>query len=102
LRRVFVLINAEHGVKSSDQQVLELLQEKAANRLAKTPFSIQAVLTKIDKLPSEGGREMIDSIKKDIHKVAPACLAPVYTCCKTPQLGIEQLRAAIVQGANFR
>jgi GTP-binding protein len=96
------LINAHHGVTAADAQVLKYLQGKITTRQARAPFSIQAVLTKVDKLPLEGGKEQVDKIIEKILESAPACLNPVLTSCNEPQLGIEQLRAAIVQGANFR
>lgn len=101
LRRVYILINAPHGITTSDEQVLETLQQKCSNREVRTPISFQAVLTKIDLLPSKGGREQIDDISQRLLNIAPSCLPPLLTSSKTPQMGIEQLRASIVQAARF-
>lgn len=102
LHRVYVMINGQHGVKNSDEQVFEYLQEMSANRPARTVFSIQAVLTKVDEMSLESGREQVLKIAEQIRKVAPACLDPVLTSCREPRLGIEQLRGSIVQAANLR
>jgi len=104
LSRIFVLVNGSHGVTSADEQVLEYLQAKCADRPAKTLVSLQAVVTKVDRMVSSKSAHADDmmAIADRLRKVAPACLAPIFTSSKSPRIGIEQLRESIVQTANYR
>ena len=97
-----MLINAPHGITAADEHVLQYLQAKCADREAKSPLSLQAILTKVDRMPMARGRERVLAITERLHEVAPACLAPILTSSKSPHIGIEQLRAAIVQTVNYR
>jgi GTP-binding protein len=88
LRLACVLIDARHGVKASDEEMLELLDEAAV------PTRI--VLTKSDEI-SESQKTALLEKTADIAKKHPACHpAPVLTSSRD-NTGIDALRAAIVE-----
>lgn len=86
LRRVCLLIDARHGLKSSDRQVMEELDVAAV--------SYQIVLTKADKVKPTPLQRMIAATEAAIarHPAAhPQCLAT----SSESGAGIAQLRAAL-------
>ncbi len=86
LRRVILLIDARHGVKAPDQDVMKLLDEAAVN--------YQIVLTKSDKLKPSELDEVMLATRALIAKRPAAHPEPVATSSETG-VGIEQLRAEI-------
>ena len=56
LKRVFVLIDALHGVKESDRQVVQMLRELVV------PY--QVVLSKVDRVLFDGGRVPSEGLLK--------------------------------------
>jgi GTP-binding protein len=91
LARVFLLVDARHGLKSADRAVMALMDEAAV--------SYQAVLTKIDKIkPSELAR--IQQITSDeLRKHAAAYPTMLATSSQTAA-GIAELRAEIARLAT--
>ena len=91
LRRVFLLIDARHGLKSSDLAVMELMDLAAV--------SYQAVLTKIDKIdkikPADLAR-MMERTGTELKTHAAAYPALLATSVRTG-IGIPELRAQIAQ-----
>lgn len=86
LRRVCLLIDARHGIKDADREVMKLLGEAAVN--------FQVVLTKVDKVkPAELGRlQAAVTTELSTHAAAhPAILAT----SAFKRRGIEELRAEI-------
>ena len=88
LRRVFVLIDARHGVTKTDEAMLDLLDEAAVN--------YQLVLTKADKLKPPG-RERVRA--ETIARIAkrPAAHPEVHLTSSVTGAGLAELRAEIVQ-----
>jgi GTP-binding protein len=86
LVRVFLLIDARHGIKSADEPIMDLLDEAAV--------SYQVVLTKIDKLkpPEVAAVTAATAATLDKHAAAYATLLP--TSSETGS-GIAELRAEI-------
>ncbi len=86
LRRVFLLIDARHGVKPSDREIAELLDRAAV--------SYQVVLTKIDKLK---GGQLQSILGKTAEAIArhPAAHPAVLATSATNGVGLAELRAAI-------
>lgn len=86
LRRVFVLIDARHGVKPGDETVM--------NELDGAAVSYQAVLTKADKLK-------VDALTAVTQKTAtalathPAAHPEVLVTSSQKGSGLEELRAEI-------
>jgi len=114
LRRVFLLINCEHGVKSSDEQLLAHLRQMG------TPHQI--IISKVDKVlvnsrndvPGLSQLEKLREVVEDIRdKVRPEGLKGAKAlgeilCCScrlsdTPQsrLGIASLRWAVLQACGL-
>ncbi len=91
LARVFVLIDARHGPKAADREVMALMDEAAV--------SYQGVLTKIDKLkPTELARVQ-QTTAEELAKHAAAYPVLVATSAETGA-GITELRAEIARIAK--
>jgi GTP-binding protein len=86
LTRAFVLIDARHGVKESDEEMLGLLDE--------TAVIYQLVLTKIDKVkPAE--RSAVITAPTEIAGKRPAAYPGVLATSSITGDGIAELRAEI-------
>ena len=86
LRRVFVLIDARHGLKPNDDKVLDLLDEAAV------PYQI--VLTKADKIKSPALETLRINILDRIKK-RPAAHPELIATSSEKKLGLDELRAEI-------
>ena len=86
LRRVCVLIDARHGIKANDREMLDMLDAAAV--------SVQIVLTKIDKLKAAGLAARIDATIQEL-KAHPAALPePIATSARAGS-GIDTFRASL-------
>ena len=86
LRRVYLLIDARHGLKAADTDALTLLDKAAV--------SYQAVLTKADKLKEAELAETIAATAAGLAK-RPAAHPAIIVTSSATGLGIDQLRAEI-------
>ncbi|WP_280949694.1 ribosome biogenesis GTP-binding protein YihA/YsxC [Mongoliimonas terrestris] len=86
LRRVYVLIDARHGVKKNDEEVMTLLDKAAV--------SYQVVLTKTDKLKPGGTATVLAATIEAIRK-RPAAYPEVIATSSEKGAGLDDLRAAI-------
>jgi GTP-binding protein len=86
LKRVYVLIDARHGVKTNDEEVMNLLDKAAV--------SYQLVLTKIDKIKQAGVPRLIEETLLKIKR-RPAAFPEVIATSSEEGEGIDELRAAI-------
>jgi GTP-binding protein len=86
LVRAFVLIDARHGVKAADEEMLSLLDEAAV--------TYQFVLTKADKVKSSD-REVVTSQVNEVAKRRPAAYPLVQTTSSASGEGLAELRAEI-------
>ncbi|WP_279100932.1 ribosome biogenesis GTP-binding protein YihA/YsxC [Bartonella apis] len=91
LKRVYVLIDARHGIKKNDQDVLTLLDKAAV--------SYQIVLTKIDKIKSAELQKLIDNTHKVIVK-RPAAFPHIIATSSEKGIGLDDLRETILEAAN--
>lgn len=91
LKRVYVLIDARHGIKAKDEEVLTLLDKAAV--------SYQVVLTKTDKIKAAGVPRLIEETLAKIKK-RPAAFPVVLATSSEKASGLDELRAAIVLVAN--
>jgi GTP-binding protein len=90
LKRVFVLIDARHGIKDIDAEVMDLLDRAAV--------SYQVVLTKADKIgASELDERLAES--RDKTKRRPAAFPEIVATSSEKGDGLEELRAAILKAA---
>jgi GTP-binding protein len=86
LRRAFVLIDARHGVKTVDEEILTLLDRSAV--------TFQAVLTKVDKINRAERDAVIEQVKGALAK-HPAAYPEIVVTSSEKGEGIETLRALI-------
>jgi len=86
LRRVFVLIDSRHGVKSVDDEILTLLDRSAV--------TFQAVLTKVDKISKSDREKVIEQVKGALAK-HPAAHPDLVVTSSEKGEGIETLRTII-------
>lgn len=86
LKRVYLLIDARHGIKKNDQEVMTLLDKAAV--------SYQIVLTKIDKIKPPAviklEAETLEKIKSH-----PAAFPEVISTSSEKKTGFDALKAAI-------
>ena len=86
LKRVFLLIDARHGIKPNDEEPMKLLDEAAV--------SYQAVLTKADKPKASEVAAVQAKIASALAK-HPAAYPQLITTSARLGSGIPELRAAI-------
>ncbi len=87
LKRVYVLIDARHGIKANDEDVLKLLDQAAV--------SYQIVLTKIDKIKAAGVPGLIQRVAEQVVK-RPAAFPGIIATSSEKAAGLDDLRAAIL------
>ncbi len=91
LKRVYVLIDARHGIKKNDEAVLSLLDKAAV--------SYQLVLTKADKVKAGAMATLIaDTLAKIARR--PAAFPEILATSSEKRIGIEELREAIALAVN--
>jgi GTP-binding protein len=88
LRRVYLLIDARHGLKENDLDALKLINKAAV--------SCQVVLTKTDKLKASELAEIVEQTAAAIAKQAAAHPAILATS-SDKSAGIDVLRAEIAE-----
>jgi GTP-binding protein len=88
LARVYVLVDARHGLKDTDDSILDTL--------GKAAVSHEIVLTKCDQIDEAELAERIEAVKAAIRK-RPAAFPDVIATASHTGAGIDQLRAAIVR-----
>jgi len=86
LKRVYVLIDARHGLKANDLAVLDLMDKAAV--------SYQIVLTKADKIKPPAVETLIATVAVALAK-RPAAYPVVLATSSEKGVGIAELRAAI-------
>ena len=88
LARVYVLIDARHGLKDADLEVLDTLDKSAV--------SYQAVLTKADQVKPAELERCIAEVKAALSK-HPAAFPEVLVTSSRTGAGMAELRAAMVR-----
>ncbi len=86
LRRAFVLIDARHGVKKVDEEILALLDRAAV--------TFQVVLTKADKVKDKDRVAVLDQVRKAVAK-HPAAFPELILTSSEKGDGIDILRSTI-------
>ena len=86
LRRAFVLIDARHGVKAVDDEIM--------SRLDSSAVTFQCVLTKADKIKDKDRAAVLDQVRTALAKHPAAYPEIVLTSSETGD-GIPVLRAII-------
>ena len=86
LRRAFVLIDARHGVKPVDEEIMSLLDSAAV--------TFQCVLTKADKVKDKDRARVLEQVRKALGKHPAAYPEMVLTSSEKGE-GIATLRSII-------
>jgi GTP-binding protein len=88
LARVYLLVDARHGLKATDGEVLATLDHAAVN--------YQVVLTKADQVPAAGFAALVRSTGATLAR-HPAAFPEVLATSARDCTGISELRAAIAR-----
>ena len=91
LKRVYVLIDSRHGVKTIDDEVLSLLDKAAV--------SYQLVLTKTDKIKPPAVPKLVAETLDKIRK-RPAAFPEIIATSSEKGEGMAELRDAILLAAR--
>ncbi len=86
LRRVFVLVDSRHGLKSTDVEVMDMLDEAAA--------VYQIVLTKLDKIKTAEQEKVIARTQQALGN-RPAAFPKIAAVSALKGNGMAQLRAEV-------
>lgn len=86
LRRVYILIDSRHGLKSTDKEIMKLLDECAQ--------SYQLVLTKADKMKSLELNDVAQKVLEESREFV-ACFPQILVTSSETKEGIDLLRGAI-------
>ncbi len=86
LRRVFVLIDARHGAKAVDEEIMSLLDRSAV--------TFQVVMTKVDKLRGDALEKSLEKTRAAMAR-HPAAFPELILTSSEKGDGIETLRAII-------
>lgn len=92
LRRVYLLIDARHGIKPVDREIFALLNDAAV--------TFEIVLTKIDKLNVHQASKMETETLAAIGR-EPAAFPRLVATSSETGAGIDRLRAEIAEAIGF-
>ncbi|ORY07449.1 P-loop containing nucleoside triphosphate hydrolase protein [Basidiobolus meristosporus CBS 931.73] len=93
LRRIFVLIEATHGFKDKDQDLMSLLDGMGV--------SYQVVLTKTDKLSKTALTQIRSDIEAELSQNTISCFPQVLPVSASKKLGVVELRCAILDACRI-
>ena len=93
LRRVFVLVDARHGLKGNDLAALKALDTAAV--------TYQVVLTKADKVKPPALEKLIRQTQDAISR-KPAAFPQIIATSSEKNVGLDELRATIAEIGGFR
>ena len=93
LKRVYVLIDARHGIKANDEEVFDLLDKAAV--------SYHLVLTKGDKIKPPALAKLVEETRERIRK-RPAAFPGVLSTSSEKGAGLDDLRSAILSAIDER
>jgi len=88
LRRAFLLIDARHGIKENDVEMMKMLDTAAV--------AYQIILTKIDKISAAAVTKVLAEVQSKIKKHA-ACAPEILVTSSEKSIGLEDLRAAVLR-----
>lgn len=93
LKRTLVLIDSRHGVKDVDRDMMKILDEAAVG--------YRLVLTKADKIKASELEAVVAATQVEARK-HPAAYPVVHVTSSEKGMGIEELRAAVLEDASVR
>jgi len=88
LKRALVLIDARHGIKEVDREILEMLDKAAV--------SYRLVLTKADKIKPTELAAVLEATATEARK-RPAAHPDILSTSAETGLGIPELRATVIE-----
>ena len=91
LRRVLLLVDARHGLKVTDREIMDMLDVAAV--------SYQIILTKVDKSNKSDVKSLTEKIKMELAR-RPAAHPEIMLTSSTKGIGIEKLRAELAAMAE--
>ncbi|KAF8524180.1 P-loop containing nucleoside triphosphate hydrolase protein [Gautieria morchelliformis] len=97
LRRVYILINSEHGVTADDKLMLQFLERESRLRT----FTVQPVLTKLDKVPRPMLSKVVQAHQRAISEASSKCLPTIQSAVGRRQMGALELRHSILQACGW-
>ena len=86
LRRTFVLVDARHGIKAPDEDIMGLLDRSAV--------TFQVVLTKADKVGATALAATVEAVKAGLAK-HPAAFPELVVTSSETGAGLETLRSIV-------
>lgn len=88
LMRVLVLIDARHGIKDVDREIMKMLDTAAV--------SYQVILTKVDKVKAGPLDKLLENVHGELARHVAA--HPIVRCTSSAKkIGIEDLRAELAR-----
>lgn len=87
LKRTMVLVDARHGLKDSDREMMTMLDEAAAG--------YRVVLTKADKVKASALEATAEKVAAEARK-HPAAYPHIHLTSAEKGMGVDELRAAIL------
>lgn len=88
LKRALVLIDARHGIKEVDREILDMLDGAAV--------SYRVVLTKADKIKASELKEVTERTAAEARQ-RPAAHPDILVTSSEKGMGIPELRAAVIE-----
>jgi GTP-binding protein len=93
LQRLFLLVDARHGIKPSDIEMLEFLHSCGV--------TVQIVLTKVDKL-NFAERSAVHLKTEDVISKHLICMNKALVCSSKTKEGVEELQASIIEALGVQ
>jgi len=92
LKRTLVLVDSRHGIKPVDLEMMTMLDEAAVG--------YRLVLTKADKIKASELAEVTAATVAEARK-HPAAFPQVHVTSSEKKMGIDELRAAVLEDAEI-
>ena len=92
LKRTLLLVDARHGVKPVDAEMMKMLDEAAVG--------YRIVLTKADKIKASELEAVVLAVQAEGRK-HPAAFPVIHVTSSEKGMGIEELRAAVLADASI-
>jgi GTP-binding protein len=90
LKRTLLLIDSRHGVKEIDREVMKMLDDAAVG--------YRIILTKADKVKASDLAEVARATEEEA-RLRPAAFPEIITTSAETGLGMDRLRAAVLEAA---
>jgi GTP-binding protein len=102
LKRIYILFNGKHLLNAVDLEMLANLSGTLFSKEGTQTYTLQAIITKVDCIPSQSLDQVIPKIQKQIWEAAPLCLSPIITSAMMrPMFGVDAVRRDIAEAAGL-